>query len=389
MRKRIAVLCFTDYTKEPRVLRTLGALESEFDIDIYSSIDSISNTIFNIGGLNFDYEKKFSTYVFIRRLQNVIDKLRGIVFQNDQYFNRQYWSLGRKEILNKISDAKYDVVIGHGIYTLPIIALTAGKTKKIFNAHEYYLKEFEENEAWLKYTAPYYRYICSTYLEKMDLMHCVSESIGKFYQKDYKINSITITNATDYMDLPIHPVHDSIKIIHHGAAIRSRQLEHMAELMKELGYGYELTFMLTAVDQAYLGELKDKYSSFSNIKFSPPVAVNEIAKYCNQFDIGLFILPPVNFNWLHALPNKLFEFVQARLCVAVSPNPDMKRVVKENNIGIVAEDYTYQAMASAIRSLNHEAILKYKTNSDVMSSAVNATDTKRNIVKSVHQLINA
>ena len=55
--------------------------------------------------------------------------------------------------------------------------------------------------------------------------------------------------------------------------------------------------------------------------------MHEIVDTIAEYDIGLFILSPINFNYYHALPNKLFEFIQARLAIAVSPSPEMARIV--------------------------------------------------------------
>jgi hypothetical protein len=102
----------------------------------------------------------------------------------------------------------------------------------------------------------------------------------------------------------------------------------------------------------------------------------------------LFILPPVNYNWLNALPNKLFEFIQGRLAIAVSPNPLMKQVVNENQIGIVAQDYSAEAMATSITSLSIEQIMDYKINADLIAKKLNGGITAERIKKSVDTLLN-
>jgi len=58
----------------------------------------------------------------------------------------------------------------------------------------------------------------------------------------------------------------------------------MAELMDFLGEEYELTFMLVKTDLNYYNEFFAKYSVNSRIKFTEPVKVNEIPKFCNQYD---------------------------------------------------------------------------------------------------------
>jgi hypothetical protein len=385
--KRAAIICFSDYTKEPRVLRTIGALMQDFKIDVYSSSKNGSLQVCDVSEYDIDYFNPQASNIIKKIFQSLNDKVKGIFFLNEKYFERQYWKGGRDKLLAKVNAQNYDLVIGHGIYTLPIVAMTGAHTQKIFNAHEHYLKEFDEDLTWKKYTEPFYRFILDRYLRKVDTMHCVTEEIFKSYQQAYGINGIIVTNATDYYDLSVSPINDKIKIIHHGAAIRARQLELMADVMKILGDAYELTFMLTTVDKSYLEELKSKYSAVSNINFTEPVAISKIAEYCNQFDIGMYILPPVNFNSLNALPNKLFEFIQARLCIAVSPNPEIRRLIEKYQLGIVSENYTAEAMAKVIKNLSPEDIMKYKQNSHNTAKLVNADVTKKNIIDHIYSLI--
>jgi hypothetical protein len=96
----------------------------------------------------------------------------------------------------------------------------------------------------------------------------------------------------------------------------------------------------------------------------PPVATGEIAGFINQFDVGVYSLPPTNFNNQHALPNKFFEFIQARLAVVIAPSPEMARIVREFDLGVVAEDFSPESMAAAIKGLTMEKIRYFKTQSN-------------------------
>lgn len=387
--KRIAIVCFSDYVTEPRVLRTIDALKNDYSITLFSAARTIEGIpCENISSLDADRpEISFHHHFpgFLKRAIAFVLKLSGYSFQSPAYYERQYWSSERKQLLHKLAAGNYDAVIGHGIFTLPILARL--KTRTVFNAHEYYLKEFEENDNWKKYTQPYYGFILETYLHQIDLMFCVSKLIQDEYQKYYRISSVVVTNATAYQDIQPQAVGEHIKIIHHGGAIRTRQLELMEEMMNYLPETYSLTFMLTASDATYLEELKETCKHKTNIFFRDPVPVNRISETCNRYDIGVFILPPVNFNWYYALPNKLFEFIQGRLCVAVSPNPDMKRVVEEHGLGVVSGDYTAEGMAKEIRKLSKEKIFSYKLASHACAGVLNAEETKELILSEVKKLV--
>jgi hypothetical protein len=99
---------------------------------------------------------------------------------------------------------------------------------------------------------------------------------------------------------------------------------------------------------------------YSNINFIEPVNINDIPKHTNQYDIGVFLLPPTNFNYTYALPNKFFEFIQARLAIAIGPSPEMAAVVKTYDLGAVSEDFTAESLAKKIKDLSVEKIMYYK-----------------------------
>lgn len=382
--KTIAIICLTPFYKEPRVLRTIQALKPYYNLIIFSDGSSFEgfNSI-NIAKFNLDYEFVYSENKLIAKFQSVLLKLKDENFPSVSYFKKKFWHY-RVEALKLIQMNKFDLVIAHGIYALPFIS--ALNCKKVFNAHEYYLRELEDNSTWLKYTRPYYNYILNNHLRNCDLVFAVNKPIGEEYEKTYGIKYLEITNATDFVDLKPKAVTTEISIIHHGAAIRNRQLELMIKCVNLLPDNYTLTLMLVKTDEVYYNELL-KYKS-SRIKFIEPVDVSLISKSINQFDIGLFILPPVNYNWLNALPNKLFEFIQGRLAIAVSPNPLMKQVVNENQIGIVAHDYSAEAMATSITSLSIEQIMDYKINADLIAKKLNGGITAERIKKSVDTLLN-
>lgn len=382
--KTIAIICLTPFYKEPRVIRTIQALKSNYNLLIFSDGSSYEEfKSINIAKYNIDYEFVYNKNKVISKLQSLFLKIRNEKFPSVLYFQKKYWH-NRSEAQKLIQRSKFDLVIAHGIYALPLIS--GLNCKKIFNAHEYYLKELEDNAVWLKYTMPYYQYILNNYLKECDLIFAVNKPIGEEYSKIYGVNYEEITNATDFVELNPSEVKSEISIIHHGAAIRNRQLELMIECVNQLPDKYTLTLMLVKTDELYYNELL-KYKS-NKIKFIEPVEVSAIAKSINHFDIGLFILPPVNYNWLNALPNKLFEFIQARLALAVSPNPLMKEIVNENQIGIVAKDYSAESMASSIASLSIAQILEFKKNSNVIANKVNGGITAERIRESIKTLLN-
>jgi hypothetical protein len=176
---------------------------------------------------------------------------------------------------------------------------------------------------------------------------------------------------------PVDP--NKIKLIHHGAAISGRQIETMIDTMKLLDDRYQLHLMLTLKGTKYYDQLKEYAASAKNVLFFDPVPYKEIVNKINPYDIGFYILAPTNFNNMYALSNKFFEFVQARLCLAVSPNPEMIKLVKKYNLGVLSDDFTAESMAKVIKNLTPEKIAFHKQQSHIHARTLSAESNIKKI----------
>src|SRR5690606_39034067 len=74
-------------------------------------------------------------------------------------------------------------------------------------------------------------------------------------------------------------------------------------------------------------------------------------------------IAPTTFNHLNALPNKVFDYVQARLCIVVGPSPDMQSFVQEHKVGYVTRDFTPASLAEVIDNMTAEKVFNAKINS--------------------------
>ena len=106
-----------------------------------------------------------------------------------------------------------------------------------------------------------------------------------------------------------------------------------------------------------------------------------------QYDIGIYLLEPNSFNNKMALPNKLFEFAQARLMIAIGPSPEMSKLVQKYHCGIVAEDFKPQTLAEKLNRLSVQDIQMYKDNTSNMAKQENFESNSRMIVEMVNKLV--
>lgn len=293
---------------------------------------------------------------------------------------------------NSLKKVKHDLLIVHHIWNLELAVKLARthNSKIIFNAHEYYPLEFDNDEQWMKTWHIKYTEMGKSYFHQLSDCWCVGEIISKMYQSEFKLKSKVIPNTKPFVDLQPSPVmaHGKIELVHHGAAIPSRKIELMIELMDHLTDEYHLSLILMpGGDLNYFEFLKEKANHHLRVQLLDPLPINQISSSLNKFDIGLYILPHSNFNEKNALPNKFFEFVQARLMIAIGPSPEMQNIVSKHDLGIVAEDFSPQTMAKHLLQLNKDKISYYKNQSHKHALELSDSVTKQDMLNSVKQLI--
>lgn len=293
--------------------------------------------------------------------------------------------------LSQLSKLQFDLIIVHHFSDIEL-AVKLAETKNVklvFNAHEYYPLEFDSDRDWMNSVHPKYMSIGQKYLGKMAICLCVGQEIAKRYKLEFGIDSKVITNAKRFMDLQPSPVGSGgrIRLVHHGNAMRSRKLELMITVVKLLGTNYSLDLILVPGEEDYIQELKTIYSGDSQINFRDPVSVQHIPEALNAYDIGIYILPPQNFNDQYALPNKFFEFIQARLAIAIAPSPEMKAIVENYDLGVVAEDFSPESLAAYIKNLSFEKIAYYKQQSHTHARVLSVEENERIITNTVQEIL--
>lgn len=374
-RKNILIIAYSNLGTDPRVLRQINALKNDYNLLTlgYSAVEDES--------IEFHQIYTLPPFSLKRKLKRFFQLISG---QHDTY----YWDDCKKTLVEKLRDKKLDAIIANDIHTLPLALKIAEKNCKVyFDAHEYHPLEFDDNLKWKLIHRPYVQYLCKQYIPQCDVFTTLNEGIAEEYFKFLSTKPEIVTNASEYQSLTPSLVNASrIRMIHHGAANRSRKIETMIQMMDHLDENYELDLMLVG-DKAYINELSEKARSYKNVRFIPPVRTEEISSHINSYDIGVYILPPTNFNNRLALPNKIFEFVQARLAIAISPNPEMERIVKTYDLGVVAKNFEASSLAESIKTLSREQIFIHKKNCDIHARALSSDANAEKLRNLVNRII--
>ncbi len=292
------------------------------------------------------------------------------------------------ETRSVLKGKKFDLIIANDIEALPVALDFSPESKIWYDAHEYSPRENEDSLQWRIFFAPFKTYLCKKYLKKANFMTTVCDGIAMEYMKQFNRKEVEVVrNSPPFYDLtPSLVKEDKISFIHHGAAIRGRKIENMIHLMKLLDKRFNLNLMLIPTDPEYLLELKSLSSNLSNISFLEPVSMTKIPEFINQYDLGIYFLEPLNFNQKFALPNKIFEFLQARLGIIIGPSPEMAKIVSANGLGLVTESFDMNEISHAINSLTTDSIKNFKLNSHKAASSLSFESDSKLILQLIEKV---
>lgn len=368
-RPRVLIVSFTDLGRDPRVDRQIRFLAETHTVIAAGTAKP------GVDGVTF--------IPLTARPKRLRGRLLGAARLVGRRYESYYW--GRSDVsecLGRLRSVQADLIVANDIDTLPVALAVAGRARVLFDAHEYAPREFDDQLTFRLLHRPYRMYLCRSYIPRAHGMTTVCDSLAQAYELDTGVRPSVVWNAPDFQ--PLEPGRSGagepvIRLVHHGGAQRSRKLEGMIQMMRNLDQRFELHLILVGGDEAYLRFLRQTAGHDPRIRFHEPVPMRELPSVLNRFDVGVFLLPPTNFNYRYALPNKFFEFVQARLALAIGPSPEMARLVARHGLGLVAPDFSPESLAALLSSLDRARVDELKRRSHDAARALSA-DSSREVL---------
>jgi hypothetical protein len=373
--KKVLVISYSNLKSDARVKRQIGFLK---------------RMGFEISVACYDTDDKELRFIKITppQLSLIRKTISGVLLLLKRYSAAYQILYGQHITLSQ----SFDLIVANDIEALPLAFQYKGSAKILFDAHEYAPRHFENKLSWRIFFQGFNKFFCAKYIPQVDGMITIGEGIAREYEKHYRIKPVIITNAPAYYDIqPKATLPTKIKLVHQGIANPSRKLELMFEMMEFLDDRFTLDLMLMKPihrsNIMYLEKLKVLAKKHSRIQFVPPVATDKIITTLNQYDIGIVLIPPINFNYKNTLPNKFFECIQARVALAIGPIPEMKKITEQYEIGVVSEDFNAKSLALIIQNLTSSQIDQFKNNTCIAAKELNAERNEiifRQLLSSIH-----
>jgi glycosyltransferase involved in cell wall biosynthesis len=364
--KKVLVLVLSNLKHDARVRRQIAAIKDRYKVTVvcFGSDHVEGYELILIKPTNLTlFRKAIASLFLLLKFYHIAHRLL-----HDYYF-----------VVEKLRDRKFDIIIANDVETLPLAFAFPENPKVIFDAHEYAPRHFEDKKMWRIFFQDFNTWLCKKYIPKTAAMTTVGTGLAAEYERHFFVKPMVITNANNYHDIsPSEVDNDHIRLVHHGIATPSRKLELMIETVGLLDQRFTLDLILltpgfaSKKTRGYLDELRKLAADNPRVKIVPPVKSTEVVEAIRKYDMGIFLLPPVNFNYKNTLPNKLFDFIQARLGVAVGPTPEMAEIVRHYGLGIVSEKFTPASVADQLSKLTRTQIETFKKNALAAAKELNA-----------------
>ena len=193
----------------------------------------------------------------------------------------------------------------------------------------------------------------------------VSRGIARDMRERYNmpIEPFVIRNLPACLPLPPRPIGNPITVLYHGLFKPDRGLLELVDSVPSWPVEYRLVlrgWSPRADFQATLETAIGMSIAANRISVVQKVHANDVVASANKADIGVFLPDLTSLQNRYAMPNKLFEYLNAGLMVIVPAETEMAGFVATANCGLVLSDCSPAGLATALRVLTFADVMEFK-----------------------------
>jgi len=248
---------------------------------------------------------------------------------------------------------KFDFVVANDLDTLlgSYYASRFRFKNLVYDSHEYFTEVPELVNR--PFPRKVWKILENKILPKINYSYTVSESIARTYQRQYGIKMEVVRNVPYFQknetSSPI--LKKSLKkIIYQGSLNVGRGLEHIIDAMQFIENAKLEIIGDGDITDKLKRQIQEKRLN-EKIELKGKIPFEDLSQHTAQADLGIALEENLGLNYYYALPNKLFDYIQARIPALTSPFPEMQKIVNQYEIGTVYDHKNPVLLAEKINEI--------------------------------------
>ncbi|WP_051365825.1 glycosyltransferase family 4 protein [Pseudomonas sp. EGD-AK9] len=266
-------------------------------------------------------------------------------------------------VLWRLLFARADVIHAHDVNVLPTAWLAAklSGAKLVYDAHEISTSR-EGYSSFRKLVAIVERAL----MPRAEGTITTTEARAKFFARAYGIaRPLVLQNrpreqqpqASERIRRELGLSESWPIVLYQGGVQQGRGLERLVRVAAQVPEAY-FVFIGGGRLDASLRQIAKELQLEDRVHFIPTVALADLPSYTASADIGVQPIENTCLNHYTTDSNKLFEYVQAALPVIASDLPEIRRIVRQHDLGLLVPAGNSEALADALRRMVSDAGLR-------------------------------
>jgi len=250
---------------------------------------------------------------------------------------------------------KMDLLLANDLDTLPANYLVS-RIKRIplvYDSHEYFTGVPELQDR--KIVKGIWKWIEKRIFPNLKYIYTVSQSIADLYKEEYNREVKVVRNLSPGWK-PVNKPYRSELGIAEGKRILVLQgsginIERGAEEAVEAMLYVENAILLIIGEGDVIDQLKksvDQMDLSGKILFINKMPYAKLLEYTSLGDVGLTLDKDTNLNYRYSLPNKLFDYIQARVPVLASKLVEVEKIIRNYEIGELIDSHEPKHIAEKL-----------------------------------------
>lgn len=275
----------------------------------------------------------------------------------------------------RIARHRADVVHAHDVNTLPTAWLAAkvSGAKVVYDAHEISTSR-EGYNSFRRLVGVVEKFL----MPRVQGTITTTDARAKFFARAYGIPRpvvlqnrprLTFTQSSQRIRKQLGLTEAWPIILYQGGLQQGRGLERLVRIAALVPEAYFVLIGGGRLTQPLI-TLSQELALTDRVHFIPTVSLAELPEYTASADIGVQPIENTCLNHFTTDSNKLFEYLIAGLPIVATDFPEIRRIVRAHDVGLLVREGDDQMLADALKMLVRDPDLRSRLANNARSASI-------------------